>query len=193
MQAVLAGDLQAAAASSAEGRGVFHRIGELWEVGLGDARATVKSSKGMDDLAVLLDAEGRDVHCLELIGGGLDQGDAGPALDASARRAYEARVRDLQAEIDEADAHNDLGRADRSRVELDALVDELTAALGLGGRSRSSGSSAERARSAVTQRIRTTIRRLESVDARLGRHLQASIRTGTYCSYAPEHPIRWER
>ena len=26
----------------------------------------------------------------------------------------------------------------------------------------------------------------------LGRHLRVSVRTGTYCSYAPEHDVPWQ-
>jgi predicted ATPase len=173
--------------------GVFRRVGELWEVGYGGEVATLRATKGMDDLAVLLGAPGREVHCLDLTGGGLDQQGTGEALDAAARRAYEDRVRDLQEEIEDADAANDWGRSDRARVEMDAVVDQLTAAMGLGGRARTTGSTAERARSAVTQRIRSTIKRVEGVHPRLGRHLRASIRTGTYCSYAPEEPVSWQR
>jgi predicted ATPase len=174
-------------------QGVFRRVGELWEVGYGGGVATVRATKGMDDLSVLLGSPGREVHCLDLVGGGLAQQGTGEALDAAARRAYEDRVRDLQQEIDHADAANDWARADRARIEMDAVVDQLTAALGLGGRSRTTDSSAERARSAVTQRIRSTIKRIDAVDPRLGRHLRASIRTGTYCSYAPEEPVSWQR
>lgn len=75
---------------------------------------------------------------------------------------------------------------------MDALVDQLVEGLGLGGRARAKGSSAERARSAVTQRIRSTIRRLEDQHPALGRHLRASVRTGTYCAYEPEVPTRWQ-
>ena len=67
-------------------------------------------------------------------------------------------------------------RAERAQVELDAVVEHLAAALGLGGRSRSGAGTAERARSAVTQRIRATIRRLGDEHPELGRHLEASIR-----------------
>ena len=64
------------------------------------------------------------------------------------------------------------------------MVEHLAAALGLGGRSRRA-EPAERARSAVTQRVRTTIRRLGDEHPELGRHLEASIKTGTYCSTGP--------
>jgi hypothetical protein len=38
-----------------------------------------------------------------------------PAIDAEARGAYEDRLRELQAEIEEADAGNDVERLDRAR------------------------------------------------------------------------------
>lgn len=188
-----AGDpLPTSAAGDGERVGVFRRSGEFWEIGLGDEVVTVRATKGMDDLATLLLAGGREVHCLELMGGAVDERGTGEVLDDAARRAYEQRVRDLQRDLDEAEDANDRGRAERARAELDAVVDELTAALGLGGRARTSGSSAERARSAVTQRVRATVRRIDGVHPRLGRHLRAAVRTGTFCSYAPEEPVRWQ-
>ena len=186
------GDGQGAPApGEGERAGVFRRSGEFWEIGLGGDVVSVRATKGMGDLATLLQAAGREVHCLELMGGAVDERGTGEVLDGSARVAYEQRVRDLQRDLDEAERDNDRGRAEQARVELDAVVDELTAALGLGGRARTSGGSAERARSAVTQRIRATIRRIDAVHPRLGRHLRASIRTGTFCSYIPEEPVRW--
>jgi hypothetical protein len=179
----------------ADGRGragVFRRTGDHWEIGFDGDVVTLRSTKGMEDLVALLSADGREIHSLELAGSPVVQGSAGEALDATARREYENRVRELQRELDDAEADNDRGRAERARVELDAIVDQLTAALGLGRRARTAGSGAERARSAVTQRIRTTIRRIDEVHPRLGRHLRASIRTGTYCSYMPEEPTRWD-
>ncbi len=50
---------------------------------------------------------------------------------------------------------------------------------------------AERARSAVTQRLRATIRRIGDAHPQLARHLERSIATGTFCCYQPEHAIRW--
>jgi predicted ATPase len=172
--------------------GVFRQVGDVWEIGLGGSVTTMRSAKGLADLAKLLRSPGREIHCLDLMGTQVDEAGLGAAIDPTARRAYEARVRDLQAELEEADAANDRGRAERARNELDALVDQLTAAFGLGGSARTSGGSAERARSAVTQRIRSTIRRIGTHHDRLGRHLDASIRTGTFCTYSPEVPIRWE-
>lgn len=166
--------------------------GGLWELTFAGRTVHAKPSKGLADLARLLAAPDRDVHCLELAGAAVEQGSTGEVLDAEARRAYEQRIRDLQEELDDADAANDLGRSERAQVELDAVVEHLAGALGLGGRSRRGAGTAERARSAVTQRIRTTIKKLAVDHPELGRHLEASVRTGTYCSYRPERPVRWE-
>jgi hypothetical protein len=117
--------------------------------------------------------------------------DAGPAVDEKAKRAYQARIVELQNDIDDARDANDPARAERAELELDALVSELTNAFGLGGRARSSGSSVERARSAVTYRIRAAVRKVSEHHPELGRHLSHSVRTGTWCAYRPEHELRW--
>jgi hypothetical protein len=44
----------------------------------------------------------------------------------------------------------------------------------------------------VTHRLRSTIRRLADEHPALGRHLTASVSTGTYCAYRPEHPTTWQ-
>ena len=165
--------------------------GGTWRVEFGGRTARVRDIKGIGDLAVLLRQPGVEVHALQLMGG-RDVGDAaGPVLDQTARRAYQERIVELQRDIDEAREANDSARADRAEVELDALVAELSTAFGLGQRARSTGSSAERARTAVTYRIRAAIRRLAEVQPELGRHLTNSVRTGTWCSYQPEADVVW--
>ena len=170
----------------------FVRAGDLWDLTFDETTVHITATKGMDDLATLLAAPGRDVHCIDLAGGVVEQPATGAVIDTTARRQYEARIRELQADIDEADRHHDIGRADRSRAELDALVDHLTAALGLGGKARTPGSSADRARSAVTHRIRSAVDRIDAAHPGLGRHLRTSLITGTYCSYRPDPPVRWQ-
>ena len=128
----------------------------------------MRQSKGLADVVRLIEADGREVHCLDLAGAGVEESSTGPVLDDTARRQYERRIRELQEEIDEAEMNNDLGRAYKSQVELDALIDHLTAALGVGNKTRSAGGTTERARSAVTHRIRATIRQMEKVNPNLG-------------------------
>ncbi|RIL03054.1 MAG: ATPase, partial [Proteobacteria bacterium] len=172
--------------------GALLRAGDGWTVRFGGRSLQVRALKGLEDLAVLLAQPEHEVHCLELIGGGDVGGDTGPAIDAKARRAYEARIRELQGDIDRARDANDLGRAERAEAELDALVSQLADAFGLGGRTRAKGSAAERARSAVTWRVRAAIQRLGALHPELGRHLANAVRTGTWCSYRPEAPVVWE-
>ena len=116
-------------------------------------------STGVDQLAVVLAAAPREVLSLDLVAapGTVVAALAGPALDTAAKQSYRRRVAELRAEVDEADAHHDLERAARARLELEALMRELRRAVGLGGRDRPSGSSAERARVNVARSLRRAI------------------------------------
>ena len=120
-------------------------------------------------------------------------GDAGARLDPQAKAEYRRRVEDLRADIAEAESWNDPERAARSRDELEFLTQELSGAIGLGGRDRKAASTSERARLSVTRAIRSAMDRLRGLDSSLGAHLDATIRTGTYCVYTPDPrvPVRW--
>ncbi len=116
--------------------------------------------------------------------------DLGPALDARAKREYRQRINELQADIDEADRWADPVRAETARRELDALISELRRAVGLSGRDRPQGSGSERARINVARNIRRAIAAIDKVAPQLAAHLTVSIRTGHYCTYAPEPAAR---
>ena len=91
-------------------------------------------------------------------------------------------------DIAEAEARSDLAWVDRLRTESDAIQAELSRAFSRGGNARRSGLAAERARSAVTRRVREAITRIAEHDARLGEHLAWAVRTGTTCSYRGKAP-----
>lgn len=169
----------------------FRREGDAWQLEYAGRGARLSGVKGFADLARLLAEPGRALHCLELAGAPREGG-AAAVLDAQARREIEQRLQDLRQEQEEAEALGDAGRLERARAELDELGEGLAAALGLGGRSRKLGDAAERARSAVTWRIRSAIRRVAAAHPQLGQHLENSIRTGVLCSYRPERPTAWE-
>jgi hypothetical protein len=97
----------------------------------------------------------------------------------------------LDDELAAADAAGDAVRSRYASDERDALLAQLSAAYGRGGRPRRSGDVAEKARSAVGWRIRDALRRIETVHPELARHLRHSVRTGHFCSYSPEHPVHW--
>ena len=165
--------------------------GATWEVTFAGHTRRLRDSKGLRDLVVLLARPEQEVHCLELIGGANVGSAPGPTLDSQARRAYQARIRELQDEIDDARSANDPVRAEWAEAELDALVQQLAEAYGLSGRSRATGSAAERARSAVGWRIRAAIRQAADAHPELARHLRNSVRTGVWCSYRPETRVDW--
>lgn len=169
----------------------FTLDGEMWTLSWSGSTVYVKASKGMTDLAELLAHPGVEISCLDLAGAVVDDRNTGDVIDAAARRQYEDRLRELQSDIDDAQASSDHARAERAQAEFDAIVDHLTAALGLGGRFRRHGDTAERARSAVTRRIRDAVKRIESVHPQLGAHLRRSVDTGLFCSYRPETPVQW--
>jgi tetratricopeptide (TPR) repeat protein len=174
-----------AALVRAAGEFVFRRDGAQWIVRYDGVEATVPDSKGMRDLATLIAAPGRDVHVRELLGVDRPLTGSDEVLDARARAAYKARLVALDDEIDEASANNDLERATRARAERDFLIAELSAATGLGGRSRRLDDESEKARKTVTARIKYTLNRLSSVHPALAEHLVATVHTGVYCRYSP--------
>ena len=86
---------------------------------------------------------------------------------------------------------NDFGRADKLREEYEKLINHLSSSLGLAGKTRKIDSSVEKARSAVTWRLRNAIKKINNDNPLLGKHLSNSIKTGIFCSYSPENEISW--
>lgn len=174
--------LPGAEAAPAAPDAALRREGEVWAFSWQGRTTRVRDSKGLRDLVVLLGSPAQEVSALDLYGGVLEH-DTGELLDATARAAYKERLRELEQapSLSEAEA-----------AERALLLDQLASAYGLGGRSRRTGSSVERARSAVTARVREAVKRVAEADPDLGRHLQHSVRTGSFCAYAPESPVVWD-
>ena len=170
----------------------FIKEGEVWSMAYEGAGAQLVEVKGFHDLARLLAQPNEPVHCLDLLGAVPTSGSPDEMLDSQARRDYRRRIEELQSELERAETNNDFATVDRARAELDAVVDELAKATGLGGRSRKIGDPAEKARSTVRWRIRAAIKKILAAHLRLGQHLSNSIRTGMFCVYSPESAIDWE-
>jgi hypothetical protein len=161
--------------------------GELWLVtGFGET-VRVSGSRGIEMLARLVSEPRRELHALDLAGAteAVAWTDAGAALDPVARAAYRARLAELVADRDDAEARGDLGAAERANAEMEALTSELERAVGLGGRDRKVGAPSERARSNVKRRLQHAIEQIAKGSPRLGEHFTATVRTGTYCVYEP--------
>jgi class 3 adenylate cyclase/tetratricopeptide (TPR) repeat protein len=178
------------------------RQGDYWTIVFEGHTTRLRSSKGLEHLAVLLARPGEELHVLELAAATgaahtpspaantpelrRERGDAGELLDARAKTAYRERITELEGEAEEAEGFNDPERAVKARAELDSLTRELARAVGLGGRDRRAASASERARVRITLALRTAAKRIEKADPGLARHLHDALRTGNYCSYRPD-------
>ncbi|HEU4590183.1 MAG TPA: AAA family ATPase [Steroidobacteraceae bacterium] len=165
--------------------------GEVWVCECGGTTFRLRDSRGMQILARLVAAPGREIHVLDLIGANpgdqpVDSGDCGEALDEQARRDYRRRLESLREQLEEAESRHDLAAAEAAREEIELLSAELSRAFGLGGRARRTGSNVERARVNVQRRLKHAIDRIASECPPAGKHLNWAIRTGSFCSYQPD-------
>ena len=170
---------------------VFRKVNQLWHMTFEGTSVQLPEVKGFVDLAVLLARPRVEAHCTQLMGIPVRMDDGERVIDERARREYETRIRDLQEAVADAEAMNDLGRRESLEAELDELTAHLAKALGLGSRTRTVNTPVDRARSAVTWRVRSAIRKIETAHPSLGRHLSHSVRTGTFCCYEPEKEQIW--
>jgi predicted ATPase len=188
--------------------------GDYWTLMFDGKGCRVRDMRGLHYIAYLLQHPHDEIHAFRLVSGdeenadtypsgarlptaealSLNTSDSGEMLDAQARATYKQRLADLQADLDEAMAFHDQGRIDLLREELEFLTHELAQAVGLGGRARRIGSPAERARSTVTKAIKNALKKISEHHASLGQHLTRTIRTGTFCVYAPDPRVgvSWE-
>ena len=184
--------VQPAALPPAASANVFKKENNLWKLSFGGSSVQLPEVKGFYDLVQLLERPGKETHSAELMGRETGKAEPDTVLDDRARRSYEKRIRDLQEELREAEEMNNLGLSEKLNAELDQLTEHLAKALGIGKRSRKLNDPSERARAAVTWRIRSAIRKIDAAHPVLGKHLSKSVRTGTFCSYEPETMQRWE-
>jgi hypothetical protein len=183
----------------AANRVVCRRLGQQWQLIWGHRHAVVRDCVGMRHISVLLANPGQEIAAINLAtrseqpalaSTASANGTAQPILDQVARRQYQQRLSDLEAEIDEFDANNDLEHAARARIEREWLLAELAYATGLAGRSRQFPDNDERARIAVGKAIRRALNRLAEAEPAIGDELRATIRTGRQCAYEPRRVRR---
>jgi tetratricopeptide (TPR) repeat protein len=178
-----------------EQHGFMRRHGRGWLMEVGDHRAVVPDLVGMAYLAELVAHPAQPISALTLAGGGGAPGETRhEIIDRQARDAYVERARELAEDLAEAEADNDLGRTDRLRIELDAVVAQIEEATGLGGRPRAFTNEQERARTAVRKAIKRAIDEIRGANPLVGEILAAAVVTGSVCMYTPPsspHNVRW--
>jgi tetratricopeptide (TPR) repeat protein len=180
--------------SGDEQHGFMRRHGRGWLVELGGHRAVVPDLVGMVYLAELVAHPAQPISALTLAGGGSPGEARHEIIDRQARDAYVLRARELADDLGEAEADHDLGRADRLRIELDAVVAQIEEATGLGGRPRAFTNEHERARTSVRKAIKRAIDEIRGADPVVGEIFDAAVVTGSVCMYAPAsspHNVRW--
>ncbi len=178
------------------GRDTFaecERVGRKWRVTVHDRSVLVEDSIGMVHLAVLIANPRQEIAAADLVAGltgltGLGTATTGaaaahPVLDREAISGYRNRLKQLDAEIDQAVAGSD--KAASARSEREWLLGQLATASGLAGRTRSFPDEAERARVAVGKAIRRALVRISDADTVIGEHLRQALHTGVRCSYWP--------
>lgn len=186
------------------GISTFRSHGDVWRITFAGESCELRDARGLHYLEYLLLHPGREIHAADLVNAidGLPTGATAPGqiadslgpdlgstmvlVDATAAAQYQRRLSDLRAELAEADDNCDLGRSARLREELAMLTEELAHA----GRRQRRTSHAERARVAVTKATRLALARIARALPALGAHLDATVRTGYYCSYTPDPLLR---
>ena len=158
---------------------LHQQAGGLWLVGREGATFVLPRMRGLGHLHRLVSEADRDISATALVGGEVVHQPGLELLDDEARRAYQTRLAELDADGDD--------------VERAWLVDQLGAATGLGGRRRTSGSNDDRARVAVRKAIVSALARIAETDPWLGRHLHDHVQTGLECRYKsdPDQPVHW--
>ena len=164
----------------------------VWTIGRDGATQAVREIKGFAYLRLLVRQPGVEVSALDLsdwaaghAGFGVDEGASG-FIDRQALAAYRKRLSEIDAELDEFGQWRDAARSQQLEEERDALLAEVRAATGLGGRARQAGGTAERARIAVRKAVAAAIERIAQVDSGLGRLLRDCVHTGARCVYEPD-------
>jgi tetratricopeptide (TPR) repeat protein len=186
-------------AQVAQTQALFRPEGDTRTVGWGDSSVVVRDLKGFRYIAHLIAEPGREFHAGDLVrletgAAPVHAADAGlPVLDESAKAAYRRRLAEIDEDMEDARAANDLGRVELAERDRDYLVAELQRAVGLGGRDRKVLDDGERARVSVTRSIRYSLDRLAEFAPGVAAHLHQHVRTGIYCSYEPDslHPVDW--
>jgi hypothetical protein len=192
-------------------RYLFRRAGDYWTLASAGQVSCLRNLRGLEYIAELLRFPYEQIYVVDLAALGVpmesrlsveeaaEQGlrvsgeaDVGPALDRRARESYRARWRELLAEESAARRDNDPGRTARIQHEIDMLAAQLSAVAGGSGGGRSGASLKERARVNVRNCITAALRAVRAHDEALWRHLLNSIKTGSFCCYAPDRRVVWE-
>ncbi len=214
------GTLSLATGADAEARNLFRREGKFYTIRYGGRVVRVPTTVGWRYIAHLVHHERREFHALQLVAlikgrqtkaadaqlselteemlaefnlsvSGL--GDAGELLDEQAIKEYRQAWRDYQEDLREAEQANDLERVAQLQEALAHVEQEVTKAVGLGGRKRKAADAKEKARKAISVAISRDLRDIKHEHPALYEHLDAGLRRGDFFVYEPATSPRWQQ
>ena len=198
-----------------EGRPVFRKTGDFWEVSYAGKTFHLRDTRGLHFISRLLREPGKEILARELavisdsrsqgpMGNELpasaavlegelsdspnmgDTGEVSQVLDRSAIDAYKAHLKELSADRIEAEKEPNPAWLAQIEEETKFIERELRAGTGRGGKARNFALPRDKARSSGTHQIKAAIKKVSENNPDLGSHLDRTIKTGTYCSYQPD-------
>jgi hypothetical protein len=176
---------------------IFQNQGKTWLVVYDGVPKSVGDSTGMTYIRRLLQSPRQEAHAATLRGGVSSDGgtpllgSAGEVLDSQALREYKERISEIDEELAEAEANNDLARKGSLNEEREALYAEVGRATGLHGKNREASSDRERARQSVSAAIHRALRAIKKEHEPLWQHLHNSLKIGEFLSYQPDQSTAW--
>jgi hypothetical protein len=161
----------------------LERVGiQAWSVSFGREHVTLPDRIGLQYLAALVSAPGSEIAALHLASAdAMPPHSSEPVLDADGVATLRRHLAELDGRLG-----GPLRDARRRTVqaERDAVADELQRQRRPGG-VRTFVDANDRARVAVRKAIVRAIDEIERAAPLTGRHLRASVHTGTHCVYRP--------
>jgi tetratricopeptide (TPR) repeat protein len=170
---------------------IFKEEDGFWKLHYEEKQVMMAPAKGLQDIYKLIIAQGKEIHCSELMGSAKSESQKYLVFDEKAKLNYRKKILNLQEEIAFAEENNNYSKAETLQQEYDQLLQHLSRSTGVGGRTRKAADSINKIRSAITWRIRNSILKIEALHPALGKHLSLSVKTGTFCCYSPEKIIDW--
>jgi hypothetical protein len=169
----------------------FRKDGECWEVSFGGTRQVLRDSVGLQRIHALIRGAGEPISSVKLLG--IDSPSLGqPVMDQAARRNVAKRLERIRKAI-QPDA--DPSIVAELKEEEEILQAELSAATGLGGRSRRQGDDFKKASSRFGMSIQRETDALRNKGmSELADHLAEAI-DGLFSrtpSYRPSEPAMWD-
>lgn len=206
-------------AGTTEAGNVFRKEGRFWTIRYRGEVVHVPDSLGWRYIAYLVRYEGREFHALQLVSlvRGLQTevadaqlsalsgealadlglsivgfGDAGEQLSQQALNELRQARHDYQEDLRDAEANKDQERIAQVTAALAYVEQELSNALGLGGRTRKAADTKEKARKSVSVAITRGLKDIRGDHPDLFEHLNAALKRGDFFLYEPATSPRWQ-